>query len=98
MRFPETNKPFLVVSVFKQAHGPEETRVVDEFNVRYFEKILFGPNCSTSCLHDRGNLLDVGGKHVSSLPVAGLDSDRPKSLDHPLRAVKSPFRISFSSR
>ena len=85
MRFPETNEPLLVVSVFKRTHGLEETRVVNEINVTYFNKIFLGPNCSTSSLHNRGDQLDVGGKYVSSLRVAELDLDRPRSLDQPLR-------------
>jgi len=55
MRFPETNKLLLVVSVFKWAHGLEETRMVDEINVGYFDKIFLGPDCSASSLYDRSN-------------------------------------------
>jgi len=55
MRLPETNKLLLVASVFKRAHGLEETRMVDEINVRYFDKIFLGPDHSALSLYDRGN-------------------------------------------
>ena len=55
MRLPEANKLLLVASVFKWAHGLEETRMVDEINVRYFDKIFLGPERPASSLYDRGN-------------------------------------------
>jgi hypothetical protein len=75
MGFPETNKLLLVVSVFKWAHRLEETPMVDEINIRYFDEIFLGPDGPASGLYDSGDQLDVGGKQVSLLPTVGLGLD-----------------------